>query len=84
MAQYDSPSEDFPDGTVLPQPVHAGTLITAIPALLGFVPESSLIVLAYRGDNTIIATMSSMMAPAPGTPAVPILANVPVMTTVSI
>ncbi|MCB1293516.1 MAG: DUF4192 domain-containing protein, partial [Gordonia sp.] len=57
MAQYDSPSEDFPDGTVLPQPVHAGTLITAIPALLGFVPESSLIVLAYRGDNTIIATM---------------------------
>ena len=37
--------------------MHAGTLITAIPALLGFVPESSLIVLAYRGDNTIIATM---------------------------
>ena len=73
MAHHDSPFDGFPlygfplggssldgspfDDAVPRRPVHATTLITAIPALLGFVPDRSLIVLTFRRDHTIIATM---------------------------
>lgn len=63
MAHHDSPLDGSPpdssplDDSVPRRPVHATTLITAIPALLGFVPDRSLIVLTFRRDHTIIATM---------------------------
>ena len=62
MAQHDSPLEGSPvdesaQAAGRRGPVHATTLITAIPALLGFVPDRSLIVLTFRCDHTIIATM---------------------------
>ncbi|MBD0020901.1 DUF4192 family protein [Gordonia pseudamarae] len=57
MPQSDPQIHEPADSDRRGRPVHAATLITAIPALLGFVPESSLIVLTFRTDNTIIATM---------------------------
>ncbi|MBD0861383.1 DUF4192 domain-containing protein [Gordonia sp. zg691] len=43
-------------------PLDPGVLLTAIPALLGFVPERSIIVIAFAADRSVSATMRHDLA----------------------
>ncbi|WP_238419203.1 DUF4192 domain-containing protein [Gordonia sp. 'Campus'] len=59
----------LPSPSRSPGPHDPTTLLTAIPAALGFVPERSIIVIAFTADRSITATMRHDLALHPdGTP----------------
>lgn len=52
----------FASSRPLRDPIDPTTLLTAIPALLGFIPERSIIVVAFAPDRGISATMRHDLA----------------------